>query len=221
MGAELIPVAVIEDHPLYRRGLMQTIERAEGLVLAAAAPCLAEMEALNYGEARVVVLDLHLPDGAGGLAVTRVLERVSAILVVSASDNRGDVVEAIAAGASGYLTKSSEADEIVHAIGIVGSGNTYVSPILAAYLILDNRARHDTKSFALTKRELELLSMLAQGETDADIAARMFISIRTVRSHLDRIRDKTGRRRRADLTRLAYERGAFEHPSPSRTPELG
>jgi DNA-binding NarL/FixJ family response regulator len=209
MGAELISVAVIEDHPLYRRGLMQTIERAEGLTLAAAAPCLAEMEALNYRDARVVVLDLHLPDGAGAAAVARVLERVSAVLVVSASDSRGDVVEAIGAGASGYLTKSSEADEIVHAIEVVGSGSTYVSPVLAAYLLQDSSGRSDTEAFALSKRELELLSLLAQGETDADIAARMFISIRTVRSHLDRIRDKTGRRRRADLTRLAYERGAF------------
>jgi DNA-binding NarL/FixJ family response regulator len=209
MGAELIPVAVIEDHPLYRRGLMQTIERAESLVLAAAAPCLAEMEALNYGDARVVVLDLHLPDGSGAAAVTRVCGRVSAILVVSASDSREDVVEAIGAGANGYLTKSSEADEIVHAIEIVGSGNTYVSPTLASYLLQDNRGRSDTEGLSLTKRELEVLSLLAQGETDADIAARMFISIRTVQSHLDRIRDKTGRRRRADLTRLAFERGAF------------
>jgi DNA-binding CsgD family transcriptional regulator len=80
-------------------------------------------------------------------------------------------------------------------------------PVLAAYLL----SHHDPQSqFALTAREREILALVAQGDTDVDIAEALFISVRTVRSHLDRIRDKTGRRRRADLTRLAYEQRAID-----------
>ncbi len=128
------------------------------------------------------------------------------MLVVSASNGRADVLDAIAAGASGYVTKGAEPSEIVTAVGVVARGGTYVSATLAAYLL---RAE-----IALTGREKEILRLVASGETDQAIAEKLTVSVRTVRSHLDRIRDKTGRRRRADLTRLAYERGIVS-PSPS------
>ncbi len=85
----------------------------------------------------------------------------------------------------------------------MATGGTYVSPVLAAYLLRDERERH--YDHPLTDREREILSLVAEGETDAEIAQQLFISVRTVHSHLDRIRDKTGRRRRADLTRLALQ----------------
>lgn len=210
----MIGVAVVEDHPVYRQGLMQTIESSPHLELVASAGSVREIEGGGYQGAQVVVLDLHLPDLVGAEAVKRVLVSGATVLVVSASDDFESVVDAIAAGASGYLTKSSESEEITTAVEKVASGGTYVSPALASYLLGDRRRREPAGEYALTDREREILSLVADGETDADIAERLFISIRTVRSHLDRIRDKTGRRRRADLTRLALEQ---KRSSPART----
>jgi DNA-binding NarL/FixJ family response regulator len=150
------------------------------------------------------LLDLHLPDGEGADLVSTVTSRGPAVLVVSASEDRQSVVEAIGAGASGYLPKSAAADEIATATTVVSGGGTYVSPILAAYLLSADREGSSDER-VLTSREREILLLVAEGDTDAEIAERLFISIRTVRSHLDRIRDKTGRRRRAELTRLALE----------------
>jgi DNA-binding NarL/FixJ family response regulator len=200
----LIGVAIVEDHPLYRQGLMQTIEATAGVVLLAAVGTLAEMEEFGYNGVDVVLLDLHLPDGSGAQAVSQVKARGPAILVVSASDDRQTVIDAIGAGANGYLPKSSLPDEISTATIVVAGGGTYVSPVLAAYLLRNERDQPSEYEL-LSTRESEILSLLSEGETDAEIAEKLFISVRTVHSHLDRIRDKTGRRRRADLTRLALE----------------
>ena len=90
----------------------------------------------------------------------------------------------------------------------------YVSPTLAAYLLRAARQDAAPGPNALTDREREILALVAAGERDADIGEQLFISVRTVRSHLDRIRDKTGRRRRADLTRLALEQGIVGPDAP-------
>ncbi len=205
MGSELIGIAVVEDHPLYRQGLTQIVDAADGLHLVAAVGSLDEIEAVGFEGVDVVLLDLHLPDGAGAEAVNRVRSFGATVLVVSASDDRKSVVDAIGAGARGYLPKSSAPDEIAFAISAVAGGGTYVSPVLAAFLLRDEQEGH--AGHPLTAREREILALVAEGETDAEIADRLFISVRTVHSHLDRIRDKTGQRRRADLTRLALEQG--------------
>ncbi len=203
MDTQLIGIAVIEDHPLYRQGLTQIVDAADGFEVVAAVGTLKQMEAAGFAGVDVVLLDLHLPDGSGAGAVTRVRSFGPIVLVVSASDDRQSVVDAIAAGARGYLPKSSAPDEIAFAISSVAGGGMYVSPVLAAFLLRDEQERRS--DHPLTGREREILSLVAEGETDAEIADRLFISIRTVHSHLDRIRDKTGRRRRADLTRFALE----------------
>ena len=203
MGPKLIGVAIVEDHPLYRQGLIQVVEAVEGLTVVAAVGTLKEIEMIGLEGVEVVLLDLHLPDGIGAGAVSRVKGLGATIIVISASDDRESVVDAIGAGARGYLPKSSAPDEISFAIGSVASGGTYVSPVLAAYLLRAEREGH--AEHPLTAREREVLSLVAQGETDAEIAEQLHISARTVHSHLDRIRDKTGKRRRADLTRLALE----------------
>jgi DNA-binding NarL/FixJ family response regulator len=207
MDPKLIRVGVVEDHPLYRQGLIQTVESSPECELVFAAPSVERIDDRVFRNVDVLLLDLHLPGVSGADAVACVKDLVGAVVVISASDDRDSVIDAVAAGANGYLPKSSEADEIAKALNTVASGGTYVSPVLAAYLL----SRHDPQcQFALTAREREILSLLAEGETDADIAEALFISVRTVRSHLDRIRDKTGRRRRADLTRLAYEQHATD-----------
>jgi DNA-binding NarL/FixJ family response regulator len=208
----MIRVAILEDHPLYRQGLIQMIEVSNKCILVGAAGSATEMEEMGYQECDVAILDLHLPDCSGSVAVARVKDHVKAILIVSASEDRASVVEAIGAGANGYLPKSADAEEIDRALRIIADGGTYVSPVLASYLLAESRHQESQPAFGLTPRECEILSLVADGETDSEIAERLFISVRTVRSHLDRIRDKTGHRRRADLTRLAYEEGVVGEP---------
>src|SRR5271166_449840 len=99
----MIRLIILEDHPLYRQGLIRTVEDSDDFALAGAAGSVGEMERSGYPECDLAILDLHLPDCSGGEAVLRVKEHVPAVLVVSASDDRASVVEAIGAGASGYL----------------------------------------------------------------------------------------------------------------------
>ena len=210
----MIRVGVVDDHPVFRQGLAHAVEGADGLELVFALASVEDFDARDEAP-DLVILDLGLPGMHGANAVRHVCERGAKVLVVSAEGSQSDVLDAIAAGASGYLTKSAEPNEITAAVHIVASGETYVSPTLAAYLLRAAKRDQASGLHALTAREREILALVAAGERDSDIAEQLFISVRTVRSHLDRIRDKTGRRRRADLTRLAVEQGIVPPESPS------
>jgi DNA-binding NarL/FixJ family response regulator len=195
----MIGVAVVEDHPIFRKGLVQVIEAAPDLQLTVASRSVEELDIHGGAEAKVVLLDLHLPGLEGAPAVAQLCGRGQTVLVVSASEAPADVVEAIGVGARGYLTKQADEAEIVGAIRAVAAGRTYVSATLASYLL--------QVPIRITGREREVLELVAGGETDQDIAELLRLSVRTVHSHLDRIRNKTGSRRRADLTRFALQRG--------------
>ena len=203
----MIRVAIVEDHPVFRKGLMQVVETAEGLELAGVARSVDEFTALRVGGGVIVLLDLQLPGSRleGPDAVAHLAASGHLVLVVSASEQPADVVQAIGAGARGYLSKQAEETEILGAIQAVAQGRTYVSATLAGYLL--------QAPIQITAREREILELVAGGETDQDIAEQLTISVRTVHSHLDRIRDKTGSRRRADLTRFAIERGIIPRRS--------
>ena len=199
----MIAVVIVDDHPVYRQGLAMAVEAADDLDLVGQASSVEAFDELAV-EADVVLLDLHLPGIEGAAGVAHVAELGHRVLVVSAAGTPEDVIDAIAAGAAGYLTKEADANEITSAVRTVAGGATYVSPTLASYLL---RADTASASFHLTKRERDVLSLVAAGETDQDIADQLMIAKTTVHSHLDRIRDKTGARRRAELTNLAHRLG--------------
>ncbi len=203
-SAQALQVAVIEDHPLYREALEQVLLGAPGLVLGLSVATIEEFEARLSEPVDVVIVDLHLPglDGAAGVAHLTTAGHI--VLVLSASVDGPDVVQAIGAGARGYVSKDAQAAEICAAVHAVGTGRGYVSPMLAGHLLnTTRRAAPDMPD--LSDREREVLAHVARGLTDHAIAGALCISVSTVRSHLDRIRDKTGKRRRADLTRFAIE----------------
>jgi len=210
MGASMIQVAIVEDHPVFRKGLMHVVESAPGLTLAGVARSVDEFDTLHVGSSTIVLLDLQLPGSSlqGADAVAHLVGRGHRVLVVSASEAPADVVQAIGAGARGYLSKQAEETEILGAIRAVAEGRPYVSATLASYLL--------QTPIQITAREREILELVAGGETDQDIAEQLTISVRTVHSHLDRIRDKTGSRRRADLTRFAIEHGIIPRTSRER-----
>jgi len=206
----VIRVAIVDDHPVYRQGLAMAIERADDLELAGHASSIEAFDEQALA-ADVVLLDLHLPGLGGAAGVGHVCAKGYRVVVVSAAGTPDDVIDAIAAGAAGYLTKEADTVEITAAVRTVARGDSYVSPTLAAYML---RADRNNESFRLTKREREVLSLVAAGETDQDIADHLIISITTVHSHLDRIRDKSGARRRAELTSLAHRLGIVPGTDP-------
>jgi DNA-binding NarL/FixJ family response regulator len=201
-----IPVCVIEDHPLYRAALVRELS-VPGFCVEASARSVEEFLAYRVPPGRVVIVDLKLPGAHDAAAVLTICDAGHRAMVVSAHGTQGEVLAAMAAGARGYLTKEAEAEEIMRAVRVVADGGTYVSPILASLLLDSSRVRDARLRLPLSDREREVLSLLAAGERDQEIADALEISVRTVRSHLDRIREKTGRRRRPELTRLAIEEG--------------
>jgi len=196
MNTTVVQVSIIDDHPLYREGLSVAVDQADDLTLLGASPSIEHFDRLGL-RPDVVLLDLHLPGITGSEGVEHVVAAGFRVLVVSAAATPDAVVDALAAGAAGYLTKDVEAQDLIAAVRVIAAGGTYVSPTLAGYLL--SAGRRDRDRFDLTERELEILGLVADGESDKEIAAELYISVATVRSHLDRIRDKTGARRRVQL----------------------
>ncbi|WP_236809094.1 response regulator transcription factor [Amycolatopsis albispora] len=212
VSTQAIRVGVIEDHPLYRAAVARVLEEAEDIELGAVADSVARFAVCRQPAGSVVVLDLKLRGIADAAAVMEVVGMGHKVLVVSAHAGQSEVLGAISAGARGYLSKDADGEEILRAIREIASGNSYVSPTLASFVLNSTRDRNAGPKLVLSERERQVLSLVAAGERDQDIAEAMSISVRTVRSYLDRIRDKTGRRRRPELTRLAIEEG-IAHPS--------
>jgi DNA-binding NarL/FixJ family response regulator len=192
---EPVRVGLVEDHPLYRGALIRTLT-APGIEVVTAVDTVAELVAGPRPD--VAVLGLRLdPAGpmAGATAVHELTRHGLRVLVLSADEARPAAVAAISAGAAGYLGKSAGEDAIRAAVRAVAAGGA--APQVPA--------AEDGPQ--LSAREREVLVLLATGAADTEIARSLGIKATTVRTHLDRISLKRGRRRRADLTRLAYEEG--------------
>ncbi len=206
---EPIRVLIADDHPLFRDGLAGLLAAAPDIELTGTAATGTEaVEIARKTQPDVVVMDLRMP-GLNGIEATRRIVAASphtAVVVLTMYDDDDSVVAALRAGARGYLLKGSGHEQIRQALRAAAAGEAILGAELAArvpgYFTQAPPGRE-----TLSAREQELVALVAQGRTDAQIAAQLYISVRTVRSHLDRIRDKTGCRRRADLTRLALSAG--------------
>jgi DNA-binding NarL/FixJ family response regulator len=215
-AADRIRVSVVEDHPLYRLALAQILQGAGEFELDVITDSVGRFAASRPQRGGVVVLGVNLRGARDGAAVLQVTGMGQRVLVVSAHAARSDVLGAMSAGARGYLSKESEGSEILRAIREIAAGNSYVSPTLAAFVLNGASGRRAGPRFELSGQERQVLGLVAAGERDQDIAAAMGISVRTVRSYLDRIRDKVGARRRADMTRVAIELGILAEPQDGR-----
>lgn len=215
-GAEGISVMVVDDHPMWRDGVSRDLTEAGFDIAATADGAAAAVRRAAAVRPTVVLMDMRLPDGNGAQATAEVL-RVSPgsrVLVLSASAERGDVLDAVKAGASGYLVKSASAAELIDAVRATAAGQAVFTPGLAGLVLGEYRRMANASAGpgeprrpALTERETEVLRMVAKGLSAKQIAGRLGLSHRTVENHVQATLRKLHLANRVELTRYAIEQG--------------
>src|SRR3954468_9661990 len=207
-----IRVVVAEDHPLVREGVIRALERDPGMqVIGEADNGITAMELARELKPDVMVLDLRMPGLGGAVVLERLRAELPEIraLVMTANESPESLLDAVAAGAAGYLSKRTTGEELRQAVITTYGGGSVITPELAGHLLREfsGSARGEGSSVRplLAARELEILRLVADGLTDNEIGKQLYISPRTVQNHLTRIREKTGLRRRSELARWAVE----------------
>ncbi len=197
-----IRLIVADDHPSLRAGLVAILERQPDLKVIAEAGCGREvMESTEAAD--VYILDLRMPDGDGVETIKSLLARDSAakVLVLTTYDNEEDIFQALEAGARGYLLKDTTKEEIVEAVRRVHQGERYLPQAIAARLA-DRLIRPQ-----LTPREIDVLRLASRGRTNKEMAAAMFISEETVKSHMKSLFLKLGVHDRTQAVAVSIQRG--------------
>ncbi len=205
-------VVVVDDHGMFRTGVKAEIGEAVDIVGEAADVDQAVKVVLETLP-DVVLLDVHLPGGGGSEVVRRVHLRSPEVkfLALSVSDAAEDVIGVIRAGARGYVTKNITGPELVEAIGRVSDGDAVFSPRLAGF-VLDafagtiEVAHIDVDLDRLTEREREVMRLIARGYAYKEVAKELFISIKTVETHVSSVLRKLQLSSRHELTRWATDR---------------
>lgn len=213
----MVKVFLVDDHSVFRAGVRAELAAAPEIEIVGDAGTVAEaLGGIARTSPDVVLLDVHMPDG--GLAVINATANQPArpvFLALSVSDAAEDVIALIRAGARGYVTKNISGPDLAEAVVQVHSGDAYFSPRLAGF-VLDAFASgspapepeegQDPAVDALTRRELEVLRLLARGYTYREIGKQLFISVKTVETHASNILRKTQQSNRHQLTRWATSR---------------
>ncbi|MEU1532363.1 response regulator transcription factor [Streptomyces fagopyri] len=207
-GSREVTVVLADDHLVVRAGMRLLLAQDPAFrIVAESATVPDTLEAVRRTRPRVLVLDLTMA-GKSSLPVIPALLTASPgtrILVLTMQEDPAFAREALRTGAAGYLLKEAAAEELRAAAHQVAGGATYVQPVLGARLAVEMPGPADQE--ALTAREAEVLSLLALGHTNQEIAGHLYVSVRTVESHRARIRDKLGKDTRAELIAAARERG--------------
>ncbi|WP_030910096.1 response regulator [Streptosporangium amethystogenes] len=209
-------VMVVDDHPMWRDGVARDLAEAGYEVVAAVGEGRQAVRVAAAVRPELVVLDLRLPD-LPGVEVARRLaaaEPPPRVLVLSASGEQEDVLEAIKAGASGYLLKSASKEEFLDAVRRTAGGDAVFTPGLAG-LVLGEYRRLAARSAPeatprLTERETEVLRLVAKGLSYKQIAERLVLAHRTVQNHVQNTLNKLQLHNRVELARYAIEQGLDE-----------
>jgi DNA-binding NarL/FixJ family response regulator len=217
-----IRVMVVDDHPMWRDAVARDLAEAGYDVVATAADGAQALRAAGAARPDVVVLDLQLPD-MSGVEVTRGLRAAhpaAHVLVLSASGEQQDVLDAVKAGAVGYLLKSAARGEFLDAVRRTAGGDAVFTPGLAALVLGEFRrlaaapAADGGDAPRLSERETEILRMVATGLSYKQIATRLALSHRTVQNHVQNTLGKLQLHNRIELVRYAIEHGLAGEPEP-------
>ena len=201
-----IRLVLADDHQLVRSGVRA--ELGDGFVVVGEADDAdGAIDVIAARRPDLVVCDLHMPRG-GGLAVVKACATVAPIVILTVSEDERDLLDAVAAGAAGYLLKTTPVDELRAALARAAAGEPVFSPSLAA-LVLGEFRRLAVRAGGspLTDREREVLQLVARGHAYAEIGRELSISARTAENHVRNILGKLHLSRRSDLVRYAVEHG--------------
>ncbi len=209
-----IRVLVVDDHAVVRAGLRRVLDAEADIetVGEAASAERAVFEALE-SKPDVVLMDVVMPGKTGIEGMPALLQALPdvRVLMLSMQDDPHYVREAFEAGASGYVLKEAADTDVVDAVRAVAAGERYVHPALGARLIAaESEERKRADSDPLSEREREVLRLLALGHTNQEIAALLYISVRTAETHRAHIMQKLGLASRAELVRYALDHGLVE-----------
>ena len=216
LGPKVLRVFLVDDHQLFRAGVRHEITATgEVEIVGEAGDVAGAVERILTCQPDVVLLDVHMPDGGGPEVVRQVLAAQPGVrfLALSVSDAAEDVIGAIRSGARGYVTKTISTAELVDALRSVAAGDAVFSPRLAGF-VLDAFAaspqpvavHFDPELDQLTSRERDVLRLIARGYAYKEIARQLFISVKTVETHVSAVLRKLQLTNRYQLTRWAMER---------------
>jgi DNA-binding NarL/FixJ family response regulator len=208
----MIRIMVVDDHPIWRDGVARDLSERGFEVVATAADGPAALRIVPAARPHVVLMDLHLGCASGVDTTRRIIEGWPEVrvLVLSASGEHADVLAAVGAGASGYLTKSASVEELADAVCRTATGDAVFTPGLAGLVLGEYRRmalEPRTDAPVLTDRETAVLRQVATGRTARQIADALVISHRTVENHVQSTLRKLQLHNRVELARYAIEHG--------------
>jgi two-component system nitrate/nitrite response regulator NarL len=205
-----VRIVLVDPQPIFRVGLEHVCQTDARLEVIGAYPTAGEgLQAIQSRRPDVALVEFDLPDQRGG-ALIRACHAASPetrVLMLSSRRDGADVYEAIAAGASGYILKTVDVDYICAAIESVAKGETVLDPALHRSVAAEIRLHAARAEVDLTRREREVLSLVAEGYSSREIGARLYVSEATVKSHLGKLYEKLGVSSRAAAVAEAMKRG--------------
>jgi DNA-binding NarL/FixJ family response regulator len=215
-----VRVILVDDQELFRRGLTMLLGVEPDIeVVGEAGDGISAVEMAVSAVPDVVLLDVRMPKRSGLQACMRIKEQVPSakIIMLTVSDEEGDLYEAVKNGASGYLLKDSSIDEVAQAIRVVAEGQSLISPSMAVKLIdeFKEMARTDRDQMPtprLTDRELEVLRLVAKGLNNREAAKQLFISENTVKNHVRNILEKLQLHSRMEAVMYAVREKLLDIP---------
>ncbi len=213
----MITVLIADDHKVFRDGIISILEDVEDIdVIAEANDGREVMTILKEIQPQVILMDITMGD-ANGIDTSKLVIKEYPeikILVLSMHSESGYIVKMLEAGASGYLLKDAGKEEMIRAIRTVAEGNTYyskkVSSAIVEHLTNPNKSQKEKAGIPLTKREIEVLQLIAEEYSNPEIAEKLYISIRTVDTHRRNLLEKLGAKNTAGLVKFAMKHGIIE-----------
>jgi DNA-binding NarL/FixJ family response regulator len=206
----MIRVLIVDDHAVVRAGLAEILgEKPDIVIIGEASDGLEAVDQANELKPDIVLLDIYMPRASGLEAMLAIKEKMPHIkvLILTISEREDDLFRAIRYGADGYLLKSATTTEVVEAVRTTASGESMLSPKMAARLISEFREQSETE-FKLSEREKEVLQLVGAGLTNPQIAERLFIGESTVRTHLQRLLEKLHLKNRTEAIAYINRHGA-------------
>ena len=207
MAVRLPTVVLADDHPIWRDGVRADLA-GEFEVVGEAGDAPEAIAAIRAARPDLAVCDLHMP-GGGGIAVVQACAAETRVVMLTVSEQERDLLDAVAAGAVGYLVKSTPGPELVAALKRATEGEPVFSPALASLVLGEFRrlARATSGTQPLSEREREVLQRVARGHSYREIGEELFIAEKTVENHVRNILSKLHLNRRHELIRFAIEHG--------------